>query len=181
MKDDDLTLIHEAQVAAIKKAMPMLNQVDDYAPELLEGKTDITSPAVLLEAVNIKPGKKLSGGRFAIIIEFAAHCILSMKTEKVQLEIRNLATRAMQVINENRWGLDYAQLPRELSAFPGMFSEKLGFESWVVSWEQEFHLGDINLGDDWLPTKVYIGEAPQIGDAHQADYILTETKPSPSE
>jgi hypothetical protein len=181
MKDDDLTLIHEAQVACIKKAMPMLKQVDDYAPELLEGKTLVTSPAVLLEAVQIKPGKKVSGGRFALTIEFAAHCILSMKTEKVQLEIRNFAARVLQIVNENRWGLEYAKQPAELSAFPGMFSEKLGFESWVVSWEQEFHLGEVNLGDDWLPTDVYMGEAPNIGAAHQDDYTLTETEPSPSE
>lgn len=181
MKDDDLTLIHEAQVAALTMAMPMLKQVSDYAPELLEGKHGITSPAVLLEAVSIKPGKKLSGGRFAITIEFAAHCILSMKTDKVQLEIRNLATRAMQVINENRWGLDYALLPSELSAFPGMFSEKLGFESWVVSWEQEFHLGEIDLGSDWLPTTVYIGEAPHVGEAHSDKYSVTETAPAPKD
>lgn len=181
MEDDDLTLIHQAQVAAIEKAMPMLKQVSDYAPELLEGKNAITSPAVLLEAVSIKPGKKLSGGRFPIIIEFAAHCILSMKTEKVQLEIRNLATRLMQVVNENRWGIEHSRLPTELSAFPGMFSDKLGFESWVVSWEQEFHLGEINLGADWLPTQVYIGEAPQIGESHENDYTLTVTTPSPIE
>ncbi len=178
MKDDNLSLIHDAQVTCIKEALPMLKQVDAYAPELLEGEAAITSPAVLLEAVQIKPGRKVSGGRLALTIEFAAHCVLSMKTEKVQLEIRNLAARVLQIVNENRWGLEYAIHPVDLSAFPGVFSKRLGFESWVVSWEQEFHLGEVKLGDSWLPTRVYIGEAANIGAEHEDDYVLTETEPS---
>lgn len=170
MRDDDFTAIHDAQVAAFKEAMPMLKQVSDYAPELLTGHASITTPSILIEAVSIKPGKTVSGGRLALVVEFAAHCILSLKTDRIQLEVRNLAARTLQIIHKNRWGLDNAQLPDQLSAYPGMFSEKLGFESWVVSWEQEFHLGEVDLGDDWLPSEVYIGEAPNIGADHKDDY-----------
>ncbi|MBE3958879.1 hypothetical protein HJ141_22370 [Vibrio parahaemolyticus] len=170
MRDDDFTVIHNAQVAAFKDAMPKQFQVTDYAPEMLTGKTAINSPAILIEAVSVKPGEKRSGGRLALNVEFAAHCILSMKTQKVQVEVRNVAARALQVVDKNRWGLSHAEQPKELSAYPGMFSEKLGFESWVISWEQEFHLGEVDLGDDWLPSEVYIGEAPNIGAAHKDDY-----------
>lgn len=176
MQDNHVTQIHQAQVAAVQEAMPMLAQVAEYSPELLEGRTAIISPAVLFEAVQIQPERQGSGGRCALTIEFAAHCILSTKTEHVQLEIRNFAVRLLQVINQNRWGLVYAQHPMELTAFPSTFSAALGFESWIVSWEQTFHLGEVKLGKDWLPTKVYLGEAPTVGKAHQSDYQLVVTK-----
>ncbi|PMN73158.1 hypothetical protein [Enterovibrio norvegicus] len=170
MRDDDFTRIHAAQTAVFAAAMPQSFQVSDYAPEMLTGHTAIQTPSILLEVVAVKPGEKRSGGRLALNVEFCAHCILSLKTANVQMEVRNVAARVLQVVDLNRWGLDNAEQPRQLSAFPGMFSEKLGFESWVVSWEQDFHLGDVDLGDDWLPAEVYLGEAPNIGAAHIDNY-----------
>lgn len=176
--DDDLTQVHKAQVEFIKSALPFLRQVCAYEPAMQHGKNMIESPAVLIEVVQIKPGHKISGGRFSVTIEFAAHCILSMKTEKIQLELSNFAVRMLQIINDNRWGLRYSKLPTDLAAFPGMFSEELGFDSWVASWEQEFHLGEMNEGVDWLPSDLFIGEAPNIGADHKDDYTGIDTAPS---
>lgn len=170
MRDDDFSVIHAAINAAFTATLPQQFTVSDYVPEQATGTALITTPALLIEAVSIKPGQKRSGGRLAISVEFAAHCILSMKTHNVELEVKNVAARVLQVVDKNRWGLAHAEQPSELSAYAGMFSEKLGFDSWVVSWQQEFHLGDVVLGDDWLPEQVFIGEAPNIGADHKDDY-----------
>ena len=45
-----------------------------------------------------------------------------------------------------------------------------GFESWVVGFTQKVHLGDVALNADIAPSDVYIGFAPDIGPANQADY-----------
>ena len=177
--DDDFTTIHIAQRRAIEKAMPMLKQVTEYSPENLAGKSRIKTPAILIEIVEIKPGQAVSGGRLAVEVEFVAHCILSDKTSQVQLQVRNLSARLLQVINKNTWGLKNAKNPTELSAFPGMFSEKLGFESWVVSWNQEFHLGEIVLPSDYLPTNIHISESPNIGSDNRDKYELSETRTTP--
>lgn len=38
-------------------------------------------------------------------MEFYAHCVLSVKTDNVALEVRNFAARLMQEIDGNTWGL----------------------------------------------------------------------------
>lgn len=167
--NDDFTRVHQAMVDQIKARMAVVRTVTAYNP--LTGNT-IKTPAVLLEAVEMKPGRPVTGGRLPVTVEFAAHCCLSVKTEAVELEVRNFAARLLQVISGNTWGLgEMAERPDELSAFPGMFNpDDKGFESWVVSWQQTFHLGEVWQDADFLPTDVYIGEAPNVGAAHHGDY-----------
>ena len=49
--------------------------------------------------------------------------------------------------------------------------DEKGFESWVVTWKQTYHLGDVALPPDYLPTDVYMGEAPAVGHGHEDDYL----------
>lgn len=165
--DDDLTVVHNAQEAVIKQAMPMVKTFAPYDPTKDQ---QIITPAIMLEAVEMKPGRAVSGGRMAVKVEFAAHCYLSAKTDNVQLEVRNMAARLLQVINRNRFGLENAEQPERLSAFPGQFSKEKGFESWIVSWEQDFHFGELWQNPDYLPTELWLGEAPDIGADHQDKY-----------
>jgi hypothetical protein len=46
-----------------------------------------------------------------------------------------------------------------------------GVALWAVTWKQTIRLGD-SVWDEqgFLPTQVYLGQAPQIGDGHEADY-----------
>ena len=165
----DLTALHDAMSLAIKDSMAMLQTVKSYDP--LTRDTIIT-PAVLIEAVEMKPGSRVTGGRLPVTVEFAAHCCLSVKTERVELEIRNFAAKLLQVVNGNKWGLaDAVERPERLTAFPGMFKpDDKGFESWVVTWEQTIHLGEVWQDADFLPTEVYVGEAPDIGAANKDKY-----------
>ncbi len=165
----DLTALHDAMTEAIKASMSMLQTVKSYDPTT---RDTITTPAVLIEAVEMKPGRKIGDGRLPVTVEFAAHCCLSVKTERVELEIRNFAAKLLQVVNGNKWGLaDAVERPERLSAFPGMFKpDDKGFESWVVTWEQTIHLGEVWQDADFLPTDVYVGEAPDIGAAHEDKY-----------
>ncbi len=168
--DDSLTAGHDAMVAAFKAAMPWLQTVDAYKP--LTGGQSITSPAVLIEAVEIQPGRKASNNKTPVEVEFAAHCILSVTTSRVELAIRNFAALTIQFVDGNRWGLgDNVERPTELSAYPGMFKpDDKGFESWVVNWKQTFHLGEPEVEPDYLPTEVFIGEHPNVGPEHEDDY-----------
>lgn len=169
--ENGLTGIHDAMVATFKEAMPWLTTVDAYKP--LGGGEAVRSPAVLIEVGEMQPGRRVSNGLTPVEVEFAAHCILSVKTSRVELEVRNFAAMVIQIVDGNRWGLgdDNVERPTELSAFPGMFKpDEKGFESWVVNWRQTVHLGCITPEPDYLPADVWIGEAPHIGAAHEDDY-----------
>lgn len=165
----DFETLHDAIVAQIKAKMPMLKTVKSYDPTERDA---IKTPALLLELVEMKPGRKVGDGRLPITAEFAAHCLLSVKTERVDVEIRNFAAKMLQVVNGSKWGLaDSVERPEALGAFPGMFKpDDKGFESWIVVWEQTLHLGDIWENADFLPNDVYVGEAPEIGLANQDKY-----------
>ncbi len=165
----NLTALHDAMTAEIKTSMSMLQTVKSYDPTT---RASVTTPAVLIEAVEMKPGRSTGDGRLPVTVEFAAHCCLSVKTKRVELEIRNFAAKLLQVVNGNKWGLaDSVERPERLGAFPGMFKpDDKGFESWVVTWEQTIHLGEVWQDADFLPTDVYVGEAPDIGAAHEDKY-----------
>lgn len=165
----DFTQLHESIIKTIKAAMPMLKTVKSYDPSERDA---LVTPALLLELVEMKPGKKRGDGRLPITAEFAAHCCLSVKTDQVDIEIRNFAAKMLQVVNGSRWGLnDAVERPDELGAFPGMFKpDDKGFESWVVVWEQNIHLGDVWQDADFLPIEVYVGETPNLGTSAQGKY-----------
>lgn len=165
----DLGALHDSIIEIIRTEMPMLKTVKSYDPTERDA---IKTPALMLELVEMKPGRKLGDGRLSLTAEFAAHCCLSVKTDRVEIEIRNFAAKLLQVVNGNKWGLaDAVERPTDLAAFPGMFKpDDKGFESWVVVWEQTIHLGEVWQDADFLPTDVYVGEAPDIGAAHEDKY-----------
>lgn len=167
---DGLTACHDAMVAEFKRQMPWLATVDAYQP--LGGGLSVTSPAILIEAVEMHPGRRITDGRTPVEVEFAAHCVLSVNTENVALEIRNFAALVLQIVDGNRWGLvDLIERPAELAAYPGMFKpDDKGFESWVASWKQTIHLGRPEVPPDYLPTEVFMGEYPAVGADHADDY-----------
>lgn len=173
MNDDSsplssFTAFHNAIEAALN-AIPNVREVALYDANELD---KVTTPAILIELGEMDPADTRTGGRLAVNMDMRLHCILSVKTPQVQMEVRNFAAVVMSVIHRNRFGLaGAAEWPQRLSAFPGMFKpDEKGYESWVVNWTQTVHLGAVWEDKDFLPTDVYFSEAPKIGTAHQDDY-----------
>lgn len=169
MQSVDFSQLHSAIIDEFKQKMPMLKTVSAYDPLSREG---IKTPALLVELLEMKPARSLGDSRMSVNVDFCCHCCLSIKTEQVEIEIRNFAAKVLQVVNGNRWGLHEAvERPSDLSAFPGVFKpDAKGFESWVVAWEQVIHLGEVWQDVDFLPQEVFLGLAPDIGAAHQDKY-----------
>lgn len=165
---DSFTTFFEA-VKAELQSIPNVRQVDIYKANELD---KVTTPAILIELGEIDPADTRSGGRLAVNMDMRLHCILSVKTPAVQLEICNFAAVVMSKVHRNRFGINGAvEMPQRLSAFPGMFKpDEKGYESWVVNWTQPVHLGALWEQADFLPTDVYIGLAPHVGADHVEDY-----------
>ena len=172
----DFTLLHQAMIDDIKGKLPSIKTVVAYDPtdENSGGQhQSVKTPAVLIELSEMKPGTSRGDGRQAFECEFILHCILSVKTANVQLEIRNYVAAVAKEVWRNKWGLSgCVELPEDISAYPGVFKAgDKGFESWVVSYSQKIYLGDLPLTTETVPTDVFIGFSPKVGPDNQADYV----------
>lgn len=170
----NFTALHDAMVQTLKDRLP-LNTCEAYHPaENEEGHhTRVKSPAILVELAECKPGKPVSGGRLAFDCEFVFHCVLSTKTDRVEIEIRNFAAAAALVLKNNRFGLAKSvKAPTDINLYPGVFKPgDKGFESWVVVTNQTVYLGEHSEAYDYLPTELLLGFAPNIGPGHESDYV----------
>jgi hypothetical protein len=139
----------------------------------------LTTPALLLELVSIDPGDDDGTDRLPLRLSFAAHCVLSLRTRDVQIELREFAADVLARVRDNRWGYPAAvRAPEALAAQPGEFQpEQAGFDSWLVTWEQVVHVGLDSWAGGIAPTEVWLGIAPKIGAAHVDDYFRINEAP----
>lgn len=144
-------------VKAIKAALPMVKTVDAYD---VTRKGTIKTPAVLLEALEMKPGRRVTGRRTP------AHGgvlrPLCPVGENRQRGVGGAQLRRPPDARDRRQHLGVRRVRRTpdrlTSAFPGVFNpDEKGFESWVIGWEQTLHLGEVWEEADFLPHDVVIG------------------------
>ncbi|MDE2667551.1 MAG: hypothetical protein OXI69_15530 [Acidobacteriota bacterium] len=73
----------------------------------------------------------------------------------------------------NRWGLRGVGQPEQLRSqnlYSGTIDKK-GVALWAVSWRQTLSLRPLTEEEDCpIPSHVYLGQAPEIGTGHEADY-----------
>lgn len=145
---------------------------DDGAPRTL------TTPALLLELAAIDPGPDDGTDRQPLRLSWTLHCVLSVLTEEVQVELREFAADVLACVRHNRWGYPLAvRAPQALSAQPGEFRPGLaGYDSWAVTWEQDAFLGPNAWAGGLAPAEVWIGFAPLVGDKDGTvdDYTRTD-------
>lgn len=165
----DLTSLHEEISKVIKRDLADFTSVQWSNPNK---SSTFQSPSLQLEMVTMAPAKNVAGGRFAISLEIKAHCFLSKTTLKADLEIKNLAVKLMQLVNENRWELgSLVELPTEIGAVPSaLVLDDKGVVSWTVSWKQNVHLGGKVEPVRGPAEHILISEKPEIGRAHKSKY-----------
>lgn len=168
MADDGATLsgVHDAIEAAVREAIPVLDTVGAYTVG-----DAVNTPAALIELEAAEEGEDDGSGRVPVRCTWTIHCLLSRKTERVEVEIRDFATKVLALVRQNRWGMP-ALMPDNLQAGPGEFSPgQDGYEGWYVTWEQTVYIGpDVWVGDGLIASTVYIGRSPAIGEGHAEDY-----------
>ncbi len=142
---------------------------------------EIRTPAVLLEMESAEEGQDPGDGRLALRCRMAAHCVLGYQTEHIGLEVRSFAAQFFTLITDNKFGLGAdVSWPQTLELHPGEFKPgKAGFESWCVIWEQTLFLGESEWDDTGIvPETVMLGIAPNIGAAHEPDYVQVSGVPT---
>lgn len=151
------TELHDRMEGYFRKNIPLLATVDAYR-EKPDDK--IKTPAVLVGMDEMASGSRVTGGRIAMTCIFNAYCLLSSKTPRAELEVRNMAAVVAAAIDGQRWSLDDAVgRPSNITAVPGVFeNDQPGIECWIVTWEQEVHLGNV-----WIPSDL-VNDALRVPD-----------------
>ncbi len=140
------------------------------------GNTDpIETPAALLVMESGGKREDLGDGRFPLRCLITVHCILGFKTKNLALELRKFAASSIRLVDGNRWGIeesvDLPDISGQDAIGPGEFRPgQDGYDSWYATWEQTIYLGESvwNL-EGVTPEKIYLGQAPEIGAAHEDD------------
>ena len=134
----------------------------------------IKTPAIILEVESFSPGDDVGDGRTPLDCQITANCILGRSTPDLQIQTSNFAAQFLSNARNNKWGLARdASFPSSFTAGPGKFDpEKNGYESWFVSWDQTFYLGDsVWAPSGIVPSTVYLGQSPLIGTGNEDQYI----------
>ena len=87
----------------------------------------------------------------------------------------NLSEQLTRLLAKGQlFGCDYvfpSHSPTARNLYGGELSRKK-VQMWEVKWRQTVRLGDPEWQDGVMPSKLYLGHAPNIGPGHEDDYML---------
>jgi len=173
-----LLLYREAVIAAIHAALPELRDVSPH-----EGRFSADSlkrftaraPGVRLAVLALENPSPTSSGETDWMVRSAAFVVTkNMPGLKKDAAALNIVQALVTLITDNRFGLAFAKGASPPKAQTMMSTDlgKSGATIWVVEWTQSLRLGVDELAvNGVVPTNLYLGFAPEIGAAHEDDYI----------
>ncbi|MGL4504530.1 MAG: hypothetical protein ACRCUF_02215, partial [Aeromonas sobria] len=82
------TALHDEMEKSLKAAMPPVRTVDALRSVASD---KVQTPAIFLGVDEMTVGKKDTSGRVAMNCIFNAYCLLSTKTPRAEVEVRNMA------------------------------------------------------------------------------------------
>lgn len=181
-----ITALHEAIKTTLRAAFPTsgtnaVQLVDCYTR--FDKKLTAT-PAILFEMTAIDPsseGDDIGTEQLYVTLSFSAHICVSYRETAAKIAVRELVTAVMGEIWDNRWGVRGLTGAEITGAQEEQFSVEPGgsgngamqqYESWRIDWTQDGLIGTNvwNTDPEAIPTMVYLGIAPLVGEEHIDDY-----------
>lgn len=164
----DLDDLFDAVEASIGAEFPDLQLCEAYPADLVSMPT----PACIIELQELEPTDNPGTGQLAAIATLQALVLVGFREPNAKRSVAKLAAAVAQHVQGQRWGLPVE--PAVVTAIaPDDFDPELDqFEVWAVEWRQTVHIGASIWGDDGTtPTQILASWAPEIGPAHEGDYI----------
>jgi len=168
----ELRVLHEAMTAAFKAALPQIGHVEAY-PILKEG---MKLPALLYAATNFAAGADPGDGRLCVTVTFEALILLEAKRAMAPLQAAILASKLMQVLQQQYWELDFVDQAHDVQAMPADVSPELHrCVGWAVQWRQNIYLGDTAWPwPDEPPGSLLFAFDPDSGAGNEGGYFPPE-------
>ena len=168
-----ITAVHDAIIAAFQSHFPKVT-VKSYETELM--LHEIT-PACLLDIEEFSKGVSCGDGRYSVTARIAVHCVLGQEVSNVLLRIREFAVAVSTFVDEEGlWIKGCTEKAKRIDAMPGNFSNEtsMGYESWVVSWDQVLNLGESKWGEE----EVRDGVAFAVNSDDEAEFVSVKDAPA---
>lgn len=187
----DLDKLNAAIVADIKAQFPAYRTVEFYD----KVRKELKLPAILLELSEFDAAPEIDPGTEQLAVEgrFAARVVIdSLRVAapaNPKQEVRKAAAALAAWLRVRRWtnpddaGKKLPTGPAEvIGASPDDFEPELDqMEVWRVEWRQVIHLGEtIWKGEGVMPSEVFVGWNPDIGEGNEGDYQNVETGQPPA-
>jgi len=180
----DMTAFHDAIVHAFKEKYPDFH-VQFYRGSERGEREKIPVPCMLLdcEEFEVTAEEDTGTGQIPTTWHFEAVIIIKeLDVPRARFTIRAIAASVAAWLKLKRWPIPNdpdgkcfrTGAARVQGAYRDNFYQEFDqYAAWRVEWTQE-----INLGDNvWLepggliPSHIWLGQAPDIGPGHEADYV----------
>ena len=171
--------IQTASVSVIKAALPELATCKEYAGEFSAGelqRASVLAPAVLVACLGGTRVGEVDDGGVDWMYRFVAYCMVRGVIDRNHRAggALGLASAVIAAIDKKRFGLT-GVWPAKVTRMENLYAEawdKASIALWAVTWEQQARIAAV---EDWVsgvrPEEIYLGFAPEIGAAHEADYV----------
>lgn len=169
----------------IKKRFPSLVNVV-FFPDEPQSSTQMPVPACLLDVSEMEVDLEVDPGteQLPVRLSFSAFMVISAMTDgNTKLQIRLMAAALVSFLKFRHWvdhnspGTDNEPnyLPSDPAIPVGAYRDDFTpgmdrFEVWRVDWEQVFYFGKSVFDTSFLPSRVWLGLSPDIGEGKESEY-----------
>lgn len=133
-----LDLLYQVIETRIGEAIPGLAFVGTM-PDMLER---VPLPAVVLELVELEPGRDPGNGEVGVEARFEARIIVGSEQEQCQQQAAFAAAQLAVLLRMQTWDLEVEQAELVRAAQDWTRPELDGYAVWVVEWTQGLYLGE---------------------------------------
>ena len=167
----ELTQLHEAITASIKREIPQLVHVEAY-PVLQQG---MPMPMLIYAMTNVQPGVDPGDGRVCVVATFEAAILVESSRSQAPLQAAILASKFAGLLHQQQWDMDFTLPVSAVQAMPTEPVPELAeCAAWSVMWQQTLYMGETTWPWDDAPGKLVFAFDPETGAAHESDYVAPE-------
>lgn len=166
--------LHAAIKAAIVAAFPSFQTVEWYRDDEMEG---MPTPACLLEMTEFDPvpDNNAGTGQFPALARIEARIIMSARKPEAKQAVRKAAVSLAAWLYLRRFPGANTDAAAIVSVQPDEFAPHVDkFATWCVEFVVPAMFGESVWENDGTVPSAYYSFAPDIGAAHEADYVKLE-------
>lgn len=169
----ELKQLHDAMTATLQAQLPQFQHIEAYPKLIKEG---MKLPALLYAATNFAPCDDPGDGRLLLKVTFEALVLLESSRPLAPLQAAILASKLMQQLRLQYWGLDFVGPTVDVEAMPAEFAPQLARSvGWAVQWQQDVYLGDTEWPwENEPPGSLVFAIDPDSGPGNEGGYQSPE-------